>query len=414
MRQFVTTEDFIYNGQSLTGIPLLVDENSTPVSIVNSFMMYLVMQRGSAHSPNTWRNYSDSLYDYFSWLEAQKLKWDEEPLHTDIGKEISNLALYQRWSHVTYCKANGERLSNSTVNARIANIEAFYRWAKDIAKLIGWIPYVTVFKPVRLDHPGFMAHTHCQKIVESSDLRLPVKKSILKVLSLEQCRELLEVPMSRTLRIATWLMLCTGIRNEECRTFPRNYVFDPSGLNQNNRIRIDLDPREMKTKGSKPRSVYVTWQMMAVLYSYTKFGEGPLRANIFENKNGILPSVLFLNASGSPYSNKGLNNRYRDQWKGYEKRGKIYKPTLSFKINPHMLRHTFATMELYYESEKLDKNGNRKGLGHALKWIQKRLGHSSLLSVSIYVHCLEQLNGNELNAYQHELDRMMFEGTHGS
>ena len=71
------------------------------------------------------------------------------------------------------------------------------------------------------------------------------------------------------------------------------------------------------------------------------------------------------------------------------------------------MRHTFATMELYYESERVDRHGRKKGLGHALAWVQKRLGHSSLQSVSIYVHCLDQLDNCELNMYQQELDRMM-------
>ena len=407
MRQFLTTEDFRYIGQSLPGIPLLVDDESVPVPVVNSYMIYLVLQKGRAHSPHNWKNNSDSLYDYFSWLEAQGLRWDDEPLHTGIGKEVSNLALYQRWCHETYHKADGEKLAHSTINARIAHIEVFYRWVRDIARLIDWIPYVTLLKPVRLGHPGFMAHTHGQKVFESSDLRLPTKKPIPKVLSLEQCRELMTAPMSRTLRTATWLMLCTGIRNEECRTFPRKYVFNPSGLNRNHRIRIDLDPRDMNTKGSKPRSVYVTWQVMATLYAYTKFGEGPVRARLSEEKNGHPPTILFLNDSGAPYSVKGLNNRYRDLWKGYERRGKSYPPAISFEIYPHKLRHTFATMELYYESERVDQHGRKKGLGHALSWVQKRMGHSSLQSVSIYIHCLEQLDNHELNIYQQELDRMM-------
>jgi len=407
MRQFVTTEDFSFNGQSLPGIPLLVDAECVPVPVANNYMMYVVLQKGRAHSPHTWQSHSDSLYDYFSWLEAQKLRWDDEPLQTDRGKEVSNLALYQRWCHDTYRKPDGEKLAHSTINSRVTHIEAFYHWAKGVASLIDWMPFVTIRKPVRQGHPDFMAHSHGQKVVESSELRLPTQKPIPKVLSLEQCRELLAAPLSKTIRTATWLMLCTGMRNEECRTFPSKYVFDPIGLNRNHRIRIDLDPRDMKIKGGKPRSVYVTWQMMATLHSYSKFGEGPVRARLAEEKNGQPPSILFLNDSGDPYSTKGLNNRYRALWKGYEKSGKLYPPTISFEIHPHKLRHTFATMELYYESERVDSQGRKKGLGHALAWVQKRLGHSSLHSVSVYVHCLDQLDNHELNTYQQELDRMM-------
>jgi integrase len=170
----------------------------------------------------------------------------------------------------------------------------------------------------------------------------------------------------------------------------------------------------MRTKGSKKRSVFITWQMMATLYTYTKFGERPVRARLFEKANRHPPLVLFLNDNGAPFSTKGLNNRYRDLWNGYEKREKSYPPAISFEIHPHKLRHTFATMELYYESERIDKFGRKKGLGLALSWIQKRLGHSSLQSTSIYVHCLGQLDNHELNIYQQELDRMMAEKTDAS
>lgn len=118
MRQFVTTEDFIFNGQSLPGIPLLVDAECVPVPVVNSYMMHVVLQKGRAHSPHTWQNHCDSLYDYFSWLEVQKLRWDDEPLQRDIGKEVSNLALYQRWCHDTYRKSKRARLRKELVEVK--------------------------------------------------------------------------------------------------------------------------------------------------------------------------------------------------------------------------------------------------------------------------------------------------------
>ncbi len=407
MRQFTTTEEFSFKGQSLPGIPLLVDDECQPVSVVNHYMIYLVLQKGTAHSPNTWQNHSDALYDYFSFLDINKLKWNDEPLFTDNGKEPSNLALYQKWCDDTYRKDNGLKLRHSTINVRISCIESFYRWARDIARLIDWLPFVPVLKLRSTGNSDAFAHTHGQVFVESSELRLPTIKDPPKVLSLEQCRELSRAPMSRTLQTATWLMLCTGLRNMECRTFPRKYIFDPSGLNRISSIRLDLNPEDMLLKNNKPRTVYVTWQLMHTLYEYTMFGEGVIRSKLFEERNGYSPTLLFLNNDGNPYSNKGLNNGYRDLWKGYEKNGKYYPPVISFHLNPHKLRHTFATMELYYESEKLDLNGRKKGLGHALAWVRDRLGHSSIKTTSIYVHCLDQLDNHELNEYQYELNRMM-------
>jgi integrase len=393
-------------------MPLLIDDGGQPVLVANRYLLYLKLEVGKVHSPQTLQNYSNSLYDYFSFLEAQGLKWDDAPRWTDFGKEISNLALYQRWCHETYEKENGSKLKHSTINIRIGHVETFYRWAKERANLIDWLPFVQIQKPVPYrEHPDAMAHTHAGlRFVESSESRLPVKKEPLKLLTLDECWQLRAAPMSETLRVATWLMLGTGIRNEECRTFPRNYIFDPSSLDKNKRIRIYLDTNDMKTKGEKSRYVFFSWALMNALHQYIKFGEGTVRANLYESKYGHPPQVLFLSDSGAPYSKKGLNNAYSKLCKGYEKRGKLIPPVLPFLVHPHKLRHTFATMELYYESERLDKNGKKKGVGHALKWVQKRLGHTSLQSVSIYIHCLDLLESSELNIYQQELDQMVAEG----
>jgi site-specific recombinase XerD len=416
MHQFLTTQDFIYKGQSLPNLPLLIYNTGEPVLVANRFLLYLKLERGDIHSDKTLMNYSNSLYDYFSFLEAQALEWDERPQFTDIGNEVSNLSLYQNWCHEKYRKSNGTELRHSTINTRIGHIESFYRWAKDKAKFIDWLPFIIVIKEVRrCNELDTMAHTHSGiQLVSSSENRLPVKKEPLKILTLDECRQLRGAPMSETMRNATWLMLGTGIRNEECRTFPRKYIFDPVNLSKMKRIRIYLDAKEMSTKGNKSRYIFVSWDLMNSLYQYTKFGEGVLRANLFEANHGSPSPVLFLNREGLPFSQKGLNNFFRKLCKGYERRGVFVPPLLQFIVHPHKLRHTFATMELYYESEKLDKHGNRKGIAHALKWVQKRLGHESLKSVTIYVHCLDLLDSTELNAYQQELDQMALGASNGA
>jgi integrase len=407
LRLFRTTKDFFYKGQSLPGIPLMVDNECRPVSVVNNYMLYLVLEKGRACNPKTWQNHADALNDYFSWLEANNLNWDDKPRRTANGKEISTLALYQRWNQENYRKPNGEKLRHSTINTRTSKVESFYCWAKDIARLIVWLPYHTILKPIQQGHPGAFAHTHGQRIAVSSELRLPENKIPPKILTLAQCRDLMAAQMSRTLRLMAGLMLATGLRNEECRTFPRKYVTRPLGHDRMKRIPLYLDPRDMKLKNDKSRTVYVSWQLLAELHEYTKFGEGVIRANRYEERTSHPPANLFLNESGHPYSEKGLNNGYRRLWKGYSKNGSLYPPLINFYVTPHMLRHTFATLELYHEAERQDKNGRKKGMGYALAWLRDRLGHSSIQTTTIYVHCIDQLVSHELNEYQHELDRMM-------
>lgn len=412
MQQFTTTQDFTYRGQSLPGLSLLINNEGEPVLPANRFLLHLELEQGKVHSPKTILNYSNSMYDYFSFLEAQNLSWDDPPRWTDVGYEVTNLSLYQNWCHKTYRKDNGKELQHSTINVRVGHIETFYRWARDKAKLIDWVPFVTVLKEVsQKGLPDAMVHTReGSHLVERSENRLPVMKEPLLVLTLAECWELKLAPMSDTIQNVTSLLLCTGIRNEECRTFPKKYIFDPVNLSKNRRIRIFLNKNDMKTKGNKSRYIFVSWNLMNVLHQYTKFGEGVIRARKYEKAYGVEPQLLFLNDSGRPFSERGLNNAFAKLCKGYTKRGKITPPVLPFQVHPHKLRHTFATMELYYESEKLDKNGRKKGITHALNWIRKRLGHNHLQSVMRYIHCLEIFDDSELNAYQQELDDMILRG----
>ena len=76
---------------------------------------------------------------------------------------------------------------------------------------------------------------------------------------------------------------------------------------------------------------------------------------------------------------------------------KLYKNNhISFAVTPHMLRHTFATFELYAES-------STKDMAQALSWVRDRLGHSSIQTTMVYIHCIEQLADHELHQYQNEL-----------
>jgi integrase len=104
---------------------------------------------------------------------------------------------------------------------------------------------------------------------------------------------------------------------------------------------------------------------------------------------------VFLSRTGAPWSEKGLNNAYRRLW--VSSAGK--KPALAFRVTPHMLRHTFATFELFAESK-------RTNLAEALAWVRDRLGHRSIMTTTVYVHYLDLIEAPELNQYQEEIDTM--------
>jgi integrase len=210
--------------------------------------------------------------------------------------------------------------------------------------------------------------------------------------------------MNSTFKTMTRLMLSTGLRNEECRTFPRKYVMDPNKLDKQKPVKLTLNPRDMLIKGNKPRDIYLSWMMMNRLYQYTRFGEGPERADKYKKQFGVAPPLLFLSEQGQAWSENALTYAFRKLWAGYEKNGYIYPPVISFHVTPHMLRHTYATWTLYSMRKK-------NGIGHALAYVRDRLGHSSIQTTSIYVHCLDLMDEPELDDYQQDLDRMIAEGS---
>ncbi|QYG06812.1 tyrosine-type recombinase/integrase [Janthinobacterium sp. PAMC25594] len=392
MKLFFTDQTFCVGGGSSPDIPFLVDDYCELVNIANDYLLYVAAERGATRSPKTWRNHGEAMYDYFSWLEANSRQWNEDTRSAVTGQRISPLASYRNWSMALVSEGAGLRkLKYSTINQRLTCLIGFYRWAKKRG-LIEDVPWDSELHKAPEGHTDFLRHTHGARYVEKDDVRLKVFKEPPKLLSLDQSRILLSRCRTPTLRLMTILMLQSGLRNEECRTFPRKYVIDPTGLNYRKRIRIDLSPSDMDLKNSRPRTVFVTWQLMRELFDYLNFGEGARRANLRWQKAKTTQHSVFLNKFGNDFSEKALNNAYRQLNTG--------RLALTFKVTPHMLRHTFATLELYHQSTRMPT-------AQALAWVRDRLGHNSLQTTSVYLHCIELMDDNELNDYQVQLDTMI-------
>jgi integrase/recombinase XerD len=73
------------------------------------------------------------------------------------------------------------------------------------------------------------------------------------------------------------------------------------------------------------------------------------------------------------------------------------------EISLHKLRHTFATFKLY----ELRKNTNYRG--EPLVYVQDRLGHSSILTTKIYLHYLEDLEGDLMTEFDQDVDQICLE-----
>lgn len=379
-----STTDFKVNGLPYAGVPILVNSEMQVVLPVLRFVIYQLVQNGRIQSLKTIQSYANSLYDFFSFLEANNLSWDQ-PFKSKKLTEVSVVALYRNWSVSLPGKA---ALRTSTINTRLAAIQQFYVYCHK-AKIIGFLPWNEARNASRHDSLDFLRHTRTAREAFTSNLRLKSFKQPPKVLSLNQAKDLLKAISNETLSLIVKLAITTGMRRDELTSFQREYVFKPSVAQLSRRLPIDLNPSPggQRTKGSRPRTIYVPGPLMMELYEYTRFGEGVRRYRKVEHASQNPRRFLFLTDNGDAFSERALNTLLSRLFLG----GKM-----SFLVTPHMLRHTFATIELYAEAQLRD-------MAHALAWVRDRLGHSSIQTTMVYIHCIEQLEDHELHQYQREL-----------
>lgn len=377
MRLIFATKDLNLAGRSFEGFPLLIGAEGRPVEPAQSFLWYALVELGEPLSYLTWEAYGRRLYDYFSFLEANGLAWNEEsPAHG-----LSVLSRYRDWS-------SGElALSPSTVNSRLALIVRFYRWAKQRG-LIAVLPFGE--KKVRVTpQSGLLSHV-AQPRAERTKVSMMVRcqKRLTKLLTKDQVKECLALDVNLSHQILFHLMLRTGLRSCEARSFPLKYVFNPrfrKGLCKGQMISIALDPKDMQIKYNRPRTIDVPWSLMESMWSYS-LHEREKRKSIGD---GNVTALLVTN-EGRHYSKDSVV----DVMKSYERK-------CGFYVRAHMLRHTYGTHTLLALRKSKDFEGE------PLLYVRDRLGHSDVQTTMIYLHLINQLEAQSVLAYEDEIDMLI-------
>ncbi len=169
-------------------------------------------------------------------------------------------------------------------------------------------------------------------------------KKLPVVLSEEEITWLLEVPrgddfFSLRDRAILELLYATGIRVSELVSLD---IWD-----------LDLRERfiKVKGKGGKERIVPFGRPAYRALSSYLRVRKNPQDPSLFQNKFGRRLSVRWV---------QRLVDKY------------IMKTSISKKVSPHKIRHSFATHLLK--------------MGADIRTIQELLGHSSLATTQKYTH----------------------------
>ena len=261
MRLVMATADFTVEGRSFAGFPLLLNNEGWPLEPAHSFLWHALVIHGSIESKLTWEAYGRRLYDYFAFLSANDLAWNE-------GQKphgLSVVARYRDWS------LGQLGLSPNTVNKRLNLVVRFYDWCKRQGHA-SHLPFGTreVRRP---SHQGFLSHVdRMGGVVSKPTVMARQRKATIKFLIKEQVRQCFSAKLDSSHSLLFNLMVRTGMRSCEARTFPLTYVFNPrtrSGLTPGQMIRVNLEPADMHIKYGKPRSVDVPWSLMENMWAYS-------------------------------------------------------------------------------------------------------------------------------------------------
>ena len=191
MNLILATDEFVINKLSYPGFPLILNEDMELVPEIFEFLVKECITRGRVESRHTWKAYGQSMYDYFSFLEAND-NWDWR--HIQLDRSDTILSVYRDWSISTV------GLKPSTVNYRLRTIISFYKFA--LKK--GWIstlPYEleeVIVRPIK----DFLVHTRRDAgVAVSPDVMLKTKQTYIRVLSRSQIRIFLKAIKNPTQKL---------------------------------------------------------------------------------------------------------------------------------------------------------------------------------------------------------------------
>lgn len=119
------------------------------------------------------------------------------------------------------------------------------------------------------------------------------------------------------------------------------------------------------------------------------------RAVLIDTSEGLEPAAFWLTEDGEPMAASSWQDIFVKANARCAQRG------LELRCNPHMLRHSFAVVAL----EQLQRGHLRElsGMspaqrthytqvfGDPLDWVRRRLGHASIVTTQVYLHCLAEL-----------------------
>jgi len=378
VRFVLADKNLVVQGRTFEGFPLLIDDDGDAIQPAQNWLWDVLVKSGRATNPKTWENYGRAVYDFFGFALTNGYDWKAPAVDGVPGA----IEAWRDWSRGTL------GLQASTINLRLRVVVRFYEWALRKGH-IEQMPfdYVTIQTSRQ---PGFLDHVNASESkVSSPQVLLQQKKQSIQFLTKDQITVCHESLTNLTHQLMFELMVRTGLRQIECRSFPDTYVFDPErrkDLKPGQKIRLHIDPADMKIKNSKPRDIDMPYDLMDKLWTYSvRRRQG--RAN--NNRDAQEFPPLFLTEGGLPYTKNAIGAIFR-----------ALSKRVGFGVNAHMLRHSYATYLLW----SLRKSTTFEG--EPLLYVRDRLGHSNVSTTTIYLHLINSLEGHLALAHEDEIDQL--------
>ncbi|GLB59359.1 tyrosine recombinase XerC [Cytobacillus sp. NCCP-133] len=272
------------------------------------FIEYLQIEKN--YSQYTIEHYHHDISEFFMFMSEQAIPDLRTVEYQDIRVFLT--ILFEK------------KMARKSVARKISSLRSFYRFLQR-EELVAENPFSLVSIPkAEKKLPEFFYEEELQQLFEACNGTNPLGQRNKAVLE---------------------LLYATGMRVSEC-----------------SQIRLkDLDMYLstvlVRGKGSKERYIPFGSFAQDALENYIEDGRKELLTK------GIASENLFLNARGGPLTARGIRGILNKL---------IENSTLTGKIHPHMLRHTFAT--------------HLMANGADMRTVQELLGHAFLSSTQVYTH----------------------------
>lgn len=276
------------------------------------FLRYLKVEKNA--SEHTTLNYTKDIEGFFLFMKQQALE---------------DFAAVSYASVRIYLTEQFEQgYARRTVARRVSSLRSFFRFCVREEVLTDNPFALTNLPKQEYRLPKFLYEEELEKLFHVEDLSTPLG---------QRNQAILEVLYGAGVRVSE----CVGITMEA--------------------LDLDLDVVLVKGKGRKERYIPIGSFAHDALERYINNGRQKLFKSD-ENQN-----FLFLNYRGGHLSDRSVRTILNKQ---------IEKASLTVKISPHVLRHTFATHLI--------------NAGADLRTVQELLGHAELSTTQIYTHVTKE------------------------